>query len=392
MIDDLTRDFISQHRYDDVHKLALQTKYAHEINLQLAITQIEAWQTARKKLPSWAKLDDIIYPHRVSMEQCSSEVTAAYKATLVQGETLVDLTAGLGVDFSFMARRFQHADYVDCQESLCNTAEHNLPLLGLENAKVHNMTAEDFLDKTSHVSCIFIDPSRRDSHGSKTVRIADCQPNILTLLPRLTEKADTVIVKLSPMLDITAAVNDLKIAREIHVVAVDNECKELLAIINSGNCPSEPDIICVNIDSKLSTFNFKPSTERSSTWQLADRVETYLYEPNAAIMKAAPFRLISQRYDLKKLAPNSHLYTSDNLIPFPGRTFQVEAVSGFSKKELKAFLSGLTKANVAVRNFPSSTEELKKRLALKDGGDTYIFATTLSDGSKVLLKTKKLSD
>lgn len=392
MINEQTRQFIRQHRYDDVSKLALHTKSDGELNLQQAISQIDAWQIARKKIPSWAKLDDIIYPQHISMEQCSSETTAAYKATLAQGDTLVDLTAGLGVDFSFMAPQFQYAHYVEQQQTLCRIAEHNFSILGLNNTTVNCMTAEEFLRQTPHVSCIFIDPSRRDARGSKTIRIEDCKPDISKLLTQLTEKADNVIVKLSPMLDITAAINDLKIAQEIHVVAVDNECKELLIVINSANRPPEPTVKCVNIGSKQPTFNFQLSTEHSATWHLADNVETYLYEPNAAIMKAAPFKLLSQRYNLKKLAPNSHLYTSDNLIPFPGRTFHVEAVSGFSKKELKAFLSGLTKANLAVRNFPSSAEELKKKLKLKDGGDTYIFATSLLGGDKALIKTNKVED
>ena len=391
-------EFVLLHKHDDVHRLALTLSNSNIPNMTLALTQIEGWQTALMKLPSWAAHERLLYPPHLSMEQCSSEATARYKSSLVEGESFVDLTAGAGVDFSFMARRFRQADYVERQELLCDFAKHNLPLLGLRDAGVHNVSAEEYLRKMGHVDCIFIDPSRRNSNGGRTVRIAECEPDVAKLLPEMKAKSDIVMIKLSPMLDISAAIAEIGGATAVHVVAARNECKELLVLVTDKVCgDGEVAISCANVSTPDYVFNFRLSDERKAACQMADRMGEYLYEPNAAIMKAGPFRLLSQRLGVKKLHPNSHLFTSDRLICFPGRSFHVEGVSGFSKKELKAFLSGLTKANVAVRNFPSSPEELRRRLKLKDGGDTFIFATTILDDCnggthhrQVLVKCKRV--
>ncbi|MBQ8266152.1 MAG: SAM-dependent methyltransferase, partial [Bacteroides sp.] len=316
---------------------------------------------------------------------------ALYKASLVEGETFADLTGGFGIDCSFLSRRFKKADYVERQADLCELASHNFPLLGLP-IEVHNEDGVEYLKRMDPVDCLFLDPARRDDHGGKTVAISDCEPDVSMLEDLLVEKAKTVMVKLSPMLDLSLALKTLKNVREVHVVSVNNECKELLLILQKQSISSEVFIHCEHIVNDLHQhFVFTQEQERISDCPLTSQVEAYLYEPNASILKAGAYRSLTQSYEVKKLHSSSHLYVSSHFIEdFPGRRFQVEAVSGFGKKELKTFLQGLEKANITIRNFPSSVAELRKRLKLKEGGEDYIFATTLADESKILIRCKKV--
>lgn len=391
-----TSRFIDEHRHDDVRSLALQAGKYPNIDMAEAVVQIAGWQIAEKKVPSWAQTEGIRYPQHLSMEQCSSEITARYKASLVSGDTFTDLTAGLGVDCSFIARRFRQADYVERQEVLCELARHNFPLLGVGHIHVHQADGTAFLKTMNRVDCLFLDPARRDSHGGKTVAIADCEPNVCALEPLLVERGRIVMIKLSPMLDMASALNDLKHVREIHIVAVNNECKELIIILEKRDFSSEQSNkeVVISCEQVVNNFvhqhvEFTLSQERNASCIMAERVGDYLYEPGAALLKAGAYRILSERYGVKKLHPNSHLYTSDTEIDFPGRCFRVIAVSGFGKKELKLFLTGVDKANLTVRNFPSSVADLRKKLKLKEGGDIYLFATTLADGEKVLIKCEK---
>jgi 16S rRNA G966 N2-methylase RsmD len=325
------------------------------------------------------------------MEQCSSEATAIYKAGLVEGDTFADLTGGFGIDCSFLSRKFKQADYVERQSELCELAMHNFPLLGL-NIGVHNEDGVEYLKQMHPVDVLFLDPARRDGHGGKTVAISDCEPDVSALEDLLVEKAKKVMVKLSPMLDLSLALKALKYVREVHIVSVNNECKELLLLLEKSTDSSEIVIHCEQITStgEHQHYAFTQEQERTSDCPLAAEVGAYLYEPNASILKAGAYRSLTQAYEVKKLHVSSHLYTSPNYIEdFPGRRFQVEVVSGFGKKELKTLLQGLEKANLTIRNFPSSVADLRKRLKLKEGGEDYIFATTLADESKVLIKCKK---
>lgn len=393
----ITQEFILNHRKDNVKLLALQYSKQTCININEAITQIAGWQIAEKKIPSWAKQEGIIYPQHLSMEQCSSEVTAKYKSSLIAGESFVDLTAGFGVDCSFMASKFKKVHYVERQKELCKIAEHNFQTLGLNHITIHNTDGIDFLKEMNKVDCIFLDPARRDSHGSKTVAICDCEPDIRTIEDMLVDKGQTVIIKLSPMLDIYSAMNDLKYLKDLHIVSVNNECKELVAIlqkdINNSNINKDKiNIECEQIltNSQSQHFKFNFSEEKTTEIEYSDSIENYLYEPGASLLKAGPFKLISKTFGIKKLHPNSHLYTSKEKIKnFPGRQFKVTNVSTFNKKELKTFLQGLEKANITIRNFPSTVADLRKRLKLNEGGDIYIFATTLGSGEKVLIKCQK---
>lgn len=509
-----TFDFIRQHQDDDVRQLAfLGSKYP-EVDMPFALDQIRGRKMARVKLPRWASIDGIIYPPHISMEQCSSEQTALYKAELAarllglspssseNGEEkekesenvsnlylseicefagkgavdsefakneatckkqqiltevdrnvneikeephegdfseetgFVDLTGGFGVDFSYIASRLGvKSMYVERQAHLCEAAKENFGRLGLKNAIVKNgdgidvlhsflpkkddaASADDTLGiiydqplsllKTSlGLKLIFIDPARRDDAGNKVVSLKDCTPDVTVLQEEMLSKVDYVIIKLSPMLDWHRAVSELNCVQEVHIISVNNECKELLLVLSARNMgemeASSADgaagevkhagnlrIYCVN---DAQSFVCEESDMEASSVKIAPSTfeeMQYLYEPNASLMKAGCFGVLSERYDARMLSKNSHLFVSRDLIAaFPGRSFRIIAISSFNKKELKRHLSGITKANIATRNFPLSVAELRKRLKLKDGGETYIFATTLSNESHVLVITEK---
>lgn len=516
-----TLDFIRQHQDDDVRQLAfLGSKYP-EVDMPFALDQIRGRKMARVKLPRWASIDGIIYPPHISMEQCSSEQTALYKAELAarllglspssseNGEEkekesenasnlhlseicefagkgavdselakneatckkqqilteskenvnetkeephegdfseetgFVDLTGGFGVDFSYIASRLGvKSMYVERQAHLCEAAKENFGRLGLKNAIVKNgdgievlhsfaskkeAAASDSLGITEDQSqsllktnlglkLIFIDPARRDDAGNKVVSLKDCTPDVTLLQEEMLSKADYVIIKLSPMLDWHRAVSELNCVKEVHIISVNNECKELLLVLSArnkgGNVGSNSFPVQDNGSVLLSVEDFgHPGNLRiysinDSQSFVCDEMEMeessvkiapstfeemqYLYEPNASLMKAGCFSILSKRYGAKMLSKNSHLFVSRDLIAaFPGRSFRIIAISSFNKKELKRHLSGITKANIATRNFPLPVAELRKRLKLKDGGETYIFATTLSDESHVLVITEK---
>ena len=386
-----TLRFIEENARADVRSLALQAKKYPQVDMSMAVVQIAGRQIAEAKVPSWYRTEGLLYPKHLSMEQCSSEATAIYKAGLVEGDTFADLTGGFGIDCSFLSRKFKQADYVERQSELCELAEHNFPLLGLKIG-VHNEDGVEYLKQMHPVDVLFLDPARRDGHGGKTVAISDCEPDVSALEDLLVEKAKKVMVKLSPMLDLSLALKALKYVQEVHIVSVNNECKELLLILEKSIDSSEIVIHCEQITStgEHQHYAFTQEQERTSDCPLSAEVGAYLYEPNASILKAGAYRSLTQTYPVNKLHASSHLYTSPYYIEdFPGRRFQVEAVSGFGKKELKTLLQGLEKANLTIRNFPSSVAELRKRLKLKEGGECYLFATTLSDESKVIIKCRK---
>lgn len=443
-----TIDFIRQHQDEDVRQLAfLGSKYP-DVDMPFALDQIRGRQMARTKLPRWANIDGIIYPPHISMEQCSSEVTAMYKAELAArlvknnqrntriGHSLgkinfLDMTGGFGVDFSYIAAQLGvQSMYVERQAHLCEAAKENFDRLGLKNITVLHGDGVEILHRLEKpLQLIFIDPARRDDAGNKVVSLQDCTPDVTLLQDEMLEKSDFVIIKLSPMLDWHRAVNELKQVREVHIVSTGNECKELLLVLSSSlgdkaKSSTEVDeahvsetddetshlkVYCIN-DNQVMSYDEsdksvvsiasgiecgiveleKCSSEENELSQDSSK-PLYLYEPNASLMKAGCFGAISSRYGVKMLEKNSHLFISDKPVhDFPGRAFRIKAVSSFNKKELKRQLSGVTKANIATRNFPLSVAELRKRFKLKDGGDTYIFATTLSDESHVLFICEKV--
>ena len=349
------------------------------------------------KVPSWAVNEDIVCPTRLAWEQCSGEAAARHKADVVtrllppvKRGRMVDLTGGLGVDFSFLAPLFREAVYVEQQAVLCETAHHNFPLLGLTHAEVVCGTAEDFLNRMPPADFIFLDPARRDKAGRKTVLIQDCTPDVEALLPRLLEKAPLVMVKLSPMLDIRHAVKSLQgHVHEVEVVETAGECKELLLVLRADGTVDEPKTTVVRGCPVLSFFT---SEERNAAVSFCEHPAPgdYLFEPCAALLKAGAFRLVAERFGLKKVAADSHLYIGMESLPsFPGRSFRIQEVTGFDKAALRRLRQTTERANLTLRNFPGTTEALRKKLKLKDGGDTYLFATTLQDGKHVLLVTQK---
>jgi len=405
-VNEATWQYVQEHRMDDVRRLALSGGKSAEVDMSFALQQIAGWQTARRKLPSWAAIDGIIYPPHLNMEQCSSEQTARYKGSLTpdpspsEKGTFVDLTGGFGIDFYWMSQKFGKRTYVERNADLCDIARHNFQQLGLE-AEVVCAEAEDFLKEMPPVDALFLDPARRDQHGSRTYGIEDCTPNVLELLPLLKEKADRIILKLSPMLDWRKAVSDLGGVSEVHIVSVDNECKELLLVISS-KLSGGLRIACVNNDT---SFEFVPIGETAgsnggnhrfpSLEPMVSFVGTngflYLFEPNTSIMKAGCFGEVAETFGVNPLSANSHLFIADHDVEdFPGRRFHIEAVTSMNKQDLKHALAGIDKANIAVRNFPMTVEQLRKKLKLKDGGDVFIFGTTLSDGSHQLFICRKI--
>ena len=389
-----TRQFINEHQSDDVRNLALQARKYPDVDIPAAITQIAGRQIAAEKIPSWKEIDDIWYPKHLSLEQCSSEITARYKASLLQGESLADLTGGFGIDCAFLAAKFKSAIYVERQQELCEIAAHNFPILNLNHINVRNEDGVAYLQTMSPVDCIFLDPARRNEHGGKTVAISDCEPNVAELEALLLSKANRVMIKLSPMLDLSLALKELKHTQEIHILSVNNECKELLILLRQTS-PAEIAIHCVNLLTKGTQEEqhlvFTREQEQRSQCTYTDSLGNYLYEPNASLLKAGAFRSIAAAYPVRKLHPNSHLYTSDSFIEnFPGRIFRIVNQCSFNKKEVKENLADLKKANVTVRNFPATVAELRKRLHLTEGGDTYLFASTLNNGQKVIIRCEKV--
>ena len=436
MLNEATRQFVCQHGDDDVRRLALQAHATPDVDLPMALDQIRGRQTARQKLPSWAAIDSIVYPPHLSMEQCSSEQTAQYKAQLLarllqsefsmesaKNTHFIDLTGGFGVDFVAMAQavsKFSEQEnfsqnghpnrfiYVERNEHLCALARHNFPLLGLPNVEIVCDTAEKFLENPSSLlvlrktnthhltpTIIYLDPARRDVHGQRTYALADCTPNVLELCNELFKSADFIVLKLSPMLDWHRAVEELKTVSEVHIVSVANECKELLLVLRKG--VQKLRIFCVNDQQK---FSYEVENNEKNVPCIAETAslseKKHLYIPNSSLMKAGCFTELCDRFHLAALAPNSHLFVktdeskpSDAKIDdFPGKIFQISAISSMNKRDLRENLQGIDRANIATRNFPMKPEELRRRLKIKEGGDNYIFATTLANGKHVLIVCK----
>ena len=387
-MNEATLEFIRIHADEDVRQLAFLGKKNPEVDMAYALDQIAGRQKARVKIPSWASIDGIVYPPHISMEQCSSEQTARYKASIAgNGDKIVDLTAGFGVDMAFMSAGFKHAVHVEMQPQLCAISSENYKCLGLNHVQVVCSDGVGYLHQMEHADLLFIDPARRDQHGARTYGIADCTPNVLEIIDEMLEKADRVMIKLSPMLDWQKTVADVGNVSQVHIVSVGNECKELLLEVKKGK-DEKVKVFCVNDDQVFSyeigeTYPFTHSPLHSFT---------FLYEPNASIMKAGCFQLIEQRFGVTQPDANSHLFLSEQKVEgFPGRGFVIERISTMNKRELKDALSGIDKANIATRNFPLSVADLRKRLKLKDGGDVYIFATTDAKKGHLLFICRKIS-
>lgn len=386
------QEFITKHEQDDPALFVLQQKeFSPELRRAIA-EQIAARQKAKKKLPHWYKTNGILYPPILSMEQCSSEATARYKSSLIMGEALIDLTGGTGVDTYYLSQGFKHTIYVEQQNDLCELAGHNFSRLKA-NVEVLNQKAETFLAQCDRAETIYLDPARRGAHNEKVFRFQDCSPDVTAILPNLLDKANTVLVKAAPVLDIQQACRDLNDrVKEVHVLSWKGEVRELLFLINNQTNYT-PTIHAVSVDDEgnvLTSLSGNYDLERDATVQF-DSPQQYLYEPAPEVLKAGFFRLVSSYYNLAKLHANTHLYTSNKLVEnFPGRVFTMEHKLPVQKKALKKVLEQ-NQANITTRNFPMSVVALRKKLSLKEGGNTYLFATSSKAEGKQLLVCKKVS-
>ena len=385
------RAFIENNLSADPAALMLQAKRFPGLPVAELVQQIQARQKAKTKLPHWAQNLDLIFPVNLSVEQASSEQTAQFKASLISGELLIDLTGGFGVDVYHFAQQFRKVYHVEQNPELSETVQFNFEKLGISNVTFFPENASVFLaDFTGQADCIYLDPARRGNANQKVHLLEDCEPDILKMLPELRRKAKTILLKTAPLLDINLAIAQLKTVEKIWVVAVENECKEVLYQIGQTE-NSDPEITAVNLQPKTqnASFSFRKSAEESAEVQYSDPLN-FIYEPNAAIMKAGAFRQIAQRFGLKKLHRNSHLYTSENLIPdFPGRSFKLKTLGKYSKKVLLNLIPE-KKANITVRNFPETVAQIRQKTGLKEGGNLYLFATTDFHHQPVILICEKV--
>ncbi len=377
----VTEDFIREHRDADVYALALQRGRYPQVDIDFALRQIEGYQRAKEKLPTLAEKEGWRFPARLNIEQCSSEVTARYKSSLVEGDSLADLTGGYGIDSYYLSEKFKHIDYVEQQSELCRTAEHNFRLTARAIA-VHNADALDYLQTMAPVDCIYMDPARRGKKGEKVVRLEECQPDVTSIYSLLRERCRVLLLKLSPMLDLDMALRALPAAEEVHIVEVNGEVKELLVLCRFGGHRSLS-IKAVQLTGTVSrTFCFTLDEEKESVCVMASRLERYLYEPSPSILKAGAFKTISSRYGIAKLARNTHLYTSDELITsFAGRIFEVITLTQ------KAAIRG-RQVNLITRNYPETTTALHRSLQLRDGGEQYLIGTRLGAQPVMILANR----
>lgn len=370
MITPEVQAFIEQHITADVNQLALQAHRYKDLPMGFILEQIKARQKAKKKLPTWHSNYLLIFPTSLSQEQASSEETAAYKTQIVQGKTLIDLTGGLGVDVLAFAETFKAVHYVEQQEVVAEAAQHNFQVFGKQNIQVHNSTAEQYLDKCPEVDVIYLDPARRGDKGERVFGFDDCTPNVLELLPKLFEKANQVLIKASPMIDITEAVRQLGSTKAIHVLSAANDCKELLFLLEKG-FSGEPEITAV----ALGKGNLKSMFPEPALQLQFSEVKKYTYLPDVALTKAGLFQLPAEAFGVEKLHLHTHAYTSDVLkTDFLGRVFKVNAIEKLDKKALQKHLG--KQANVIVRNVPISVEQVRIKLGLKDGGKDYLIVLT----------------
>lgn len=382
------RQFIKAHLNEDPLALVLKSANYPDLPIREIARQIQSRKKAQSKLPEWFENEEVIFPPGVSLEQCSSEITAKYKASLVEGKVVTDLTGGFGIDLYYLSKCFEQANYVEQSEVLVSLAKYNYQKLEAKNVQFFNTTSEEYLSNEEAGSDLYyIDPARRDGANQKVFQIEDCTPDLSLILPLLLERKAEILIKMSPLLDIHQALAALSHVKEIHVVSVRNECKELLFRIEP-DFKESPVRVAVNLlQGHTDTFEFSEHQEQENP--AFSQPLNYLYEPNASIMKAGGFNSVANAFGLSKLHRNSHLYTSDKLIEnFPGRAFHIEGISALSKKKLKSYLPQ-GKANITVRNYPMTVKEIRKKTGIKEGGDVFLFATTLLDqGLKVLVCAK----
>ncbi len=381
------QDFINKNLNEDSTKLALKKNPFPEVNYSVLINQIIAKKKAKEKLPTWFLLENIIYPEKISIEQTSSETTAKYKASLVSGEKLLDCTGGFGIDDYYFSKHFKSVIHCELNPDLSQIVKHNFEVLKATNIDCFHGDSTEVLEQLNErFDCIYIDPSRRNDAKGKVFMLADCLPNVVDLQDFYFQFTNTILIKTAPILDLHAGLLELKNVAQIHIVAVDNEVKELLWKIEK-NFNESPEIIAINLEKEKQTITkIKSSKSYFASYSLPKK---YLYEPNASLMKSGGFEAVSELFAIGKLHQHSHLYTSDELIDFPGRKFQIDVIIPFQKKEISQFIQG-KKMNVSTRNFPIKPEEIKKKYKILDGGIIFSFFTTNLNNEKIVLLCTKL--
>lgn len=383
------QQFILDNEHTDPFELSLKHKSLFGLPTQVIADQIAARKKAKTKLPEWYNTKEIIYPPSLSMEQCSSQITAIHKQQVIQGNTLIDLTGGTGVDTLYLSKVFEKVTYVEQNEELCEIARHNFKVLGAANITVVHADSEEFIksyDKKS--DAIFIDPARRDNSNKKVFMWSDCEPNIIGLQSKLLGVANQVLIKASPLLDLSAGSKDLHHISTTHVVAVKNECKELLYLLDKNSQTKTIQTSNYTSENNIESFDFSVVEEQSANANYA-APQALLYEPNSSVLKSGAFKILCDRFGISKLHLNSHLYTSQTFVTdFPGRSFYIKNVVKYNKKELLKLLPN-KKANITVRNFPEDVAAIRKKTGIKAGGNIYLFATTIEDRQKVIIVCEK---
>lgn len=392
-VDDAFIAFITKHAQADVATLRLKREVSNTFDRELAIEQIEIRKKVKQKLPTWEANYRLLFPSGLSFEQCSSEVTARYKERFCNGTTLCDLTGGLGIDTLAYARVFEQVTYLERFPNYCEAATHNFEQLAATNITVVNSDCTTFIDNTAtSYDTIYLDPARRGAENSRLFALSDYEPNIETLLPTLLQRSKQVVMKVSPMVDITQMIQAIPEIQEVHIVSVKNECKELLLVITPEK-KSDVHLYCINYkaDGSYDEFQYNYSQERLNVApSYANAIKDYIYEPNSSLLKAGAFKQVAIAYGIEKLHMHSHLYTSDSYLPhFDGRHFKVKEVVEFSSKQIKGIKKRYPKANITTRNFPLSVKEIRQKTGIKEGGETYLFATTIGDEKHLLLVCEK---
>ncbi|MFI8379950.1 class I SAM-dependent methyltransferase [Leeuwenhoekiella sp. NPDC079379] len=392
ILDPDVSEFIKANLKEDVSRLILNGSPFPDVSVQELAQQLLGLQKAQTKLPTWAETAGIYFPPKLSLEQTSSELTAQYKASLVNGAKLIDLTGGFGIDDFYLSNQFTHVTHCELNDDLAVIAAHNYDKLNISNVEVVTLNSLEYLENSiDQYDVIYADPSRRSDSKGKVFMLKDCEPNIPEALPFLFTKSKTILIKTSPLLDISAGLKELRNVTEVHAVALKNEVKELLWVLKQDTTNEPVKLICVNLESSYTQPVHLNAHSLGDAIANFGEPATFLYEPNAAIMKLGAFNWVSAHYNLDKLAPNSHLYTSKNKIDFPGRVFKVDAVIPYSKKEISKQIKNI-KAHITTRNFKETSAALRAKFKVKDGGDTYLFFTTLLNNKTCMLKCSKIED
>jgi len=384
------QDFILKNRSANLSKLILKGSPFKNVSIQEIAIQIAGLSKAKSKLPTWYLTKNIVFPPNLNLEQTSSEKTAKYKASLVEGKKMMDLTGGFGIDAYFFAEKFNEVFHCELNLELSELAEHNFEILNAKNVKTFQGNGIEYLKNSDqYFDWIYLDPSRRDDAGGKVFQLSDCTPNPAEHLDLFIEKADHILIKTSPLLDLKAGIGELKNVSEIHIVAVNQEVKELLWILNK-NASEEIKVKTIHFQNKI-TQTFETKFRASQSDIPLSLPLNYLYEPNPAIMKSGMFRDLASQTDSCTLHSNSHLFTSKKLKEFPGRRFEILEILLYNKKQLKQGLT-LKKANITIRNFPKTVAEIRKELKIEDGGDRYLFFTTDLNEKRIVVVCKKTSN